>query len=203
MYVIDMMVMGCRNLNWAKNRNGDPPFRLNLHGTDSASSPILAGGTSSIGCFASCPSIELLSQQGASPAGHSLQGTLPCLLAAATGSTSPTAMAAMAGASPLILSATPALVPSHDLRPFYLSENLSDIILVVGDAALPAHRLVLAVSPRFCEVRATLQGLLCMIPRCSLAACEVRANASSVQQHVGTVGVLTRGFCGQAEQGVT
>jgi hypothetical protein len=46
-----------------------------------------------------------------------------------------------------------ALSPPHDLGPYYLSDRLSDAEIVVGSAPpLPAHRLVLAVSPRFREV---------------------------------------------------
>lgn len=99
------------------------------------------GGTTSIGCFAACPTVELLSR-GAPPA--------------AAGSFAPPATAYYA-ASPAGAAAAacapPGLAPCHDLAPYFLSERLSDVVLLAGDAALPAHRLVLAASPRFKEVR--------------------------------------------------
>ncbi|GBF88805.1 hypothetical protein Rsub_01706 [Raphidocelis subcapitata] len=46
-----------------------------------------------------------------------------------------------------------ALVPPHDLRPYYLSESLSDVEIIAGGVPpLPAHMLVLAISPRFREL---------------------------------------------------
>ena len=94
------------------------------------------GGTSSIGCYASCPTTELLSR------------------AAAPGSTAPLLQHATSGLRALPAAASDsALAPHHDLRPFYLAESLSDALLVAGDAQLPAHRLVLSASPRFREVR--------------------------------------------------
>ncbi|KAI8464627.1 MAG: hypothetical protein J3K34DRAFT_526059 [Monoraphidium minutum] len=93
---------------------------------------LVLGGTSSLGCFASCPTAELLCR---APPAAAHRAPPP---ASADGAPAP----ASAGA----------LAPRHDLRSFYLSEALSDVLLAAGDAQLPAHRLVLAASPRFREL---------------------------------------------------
>jgi len=129
---------------------------------------LLLGGTGSIGAFASVPlALELLYQPSASSAqpARNHHHQLPALLAAVTSTTgaaphlpgtagagnSDSLMKQQTAASAVVCAA-PALAPCHDLRPFFLSEMMSDAALVAGDTVLPAHRIVLAVSPRFRQV---------------------------------------------------
>ncbi|KIY97378.1 hypothetical protein MNEG_10585 [Monoraphidium neglectum] len=100
-----------------------------------AAGALVFGGTSAISCFASCPTAELLSRASGPAA-----------------SLSPPLLAGAPPPLPALAAAAAALAPRHDLRPFCLSETLSDAVLVAGDAQLPAHRLVLAASPRFREL---------------------------------------------------
>jgi hypothetical protein len=120
--------------------------------------PTPAGGTASLTCFASCPTAELLHRPAAPapwPAPPAFAVAAAALAPAPAGPAA--AERAPAFALPPMAAAAAAAAAGaapHDPRPFFMSESFSDAVLAAGDARFPAHRLVLAASPRFREARA-------------------------------------------------
>lgn len=100
----------------------------------SACSVMIVGGTCSLSSHASCPTAECLSvQHGAA--------TAQCPLISKQG---------LENAAGLLgQSAVSGLGPQYDFKPYFCSEQLSDVTLVVHDKIIPAHRLILAMSDKF------------------------------------------------------